>query len=74
MYLLNYFLVKYTFWEQVEREFQEIIDMFKDFFYMIKGITYDKIAELIGPDIALMVTIAIGAIFIMIVCLKIINR
>jgi hypothetical protein len=45
----------------------EIFEMFKD-------LTYGNLEKLVGPDMALMLVIGVGAIIVMIICLKIINR
>lgn len=72
--LLTYILVKQTFWEELLKEFDEIGEAIKDFFLMIKEITYDVVAGKFGSDIVNLFLIALGVIAIIIVCLKIINR
>ncbi len=51
MNVLNYLLVKETIWDQLKEEVQDVLDMFADFFLMIKEVTYDVIANYIGTDI-----------------------
>lgn len=71
---LTYFLVKKTFLEQVKEEFNEVMKDFLEIFEMLKDLTYGNLEKLLGPDIALMLVIGVGAILVMIICLKIINR
>ena len=71
---LTYFLVKKSFLDQLKEEINEIWKDFVEIFEMLKDLTYGNLEKLIGPDIALMVVIGVGAIIIMIICLKIINR
>jgi len=71
---LTYFLVKTTFWEKLVEEFKDVIDMFKDFFLMIKEVTYDVVAGYVGADIVNLMLIAVGIIGVMIVCITIINK
>ena len=74
MNLLTYFLVKKTFLEQLKEEANELLRDCIELYEMIKDLTYGNLEKLLGPDIALMLVIAIGAILVMIICLKIINR
>lgn len=74
MNVFTYLLAKRSFLDQLKHEFEEIIDAFLEIFEMIKDITYGNLVNLVGPDIALMAMIGIGAIVVMIVCLSIINR
>lgn len=74
MYLLTYLLVKQTFWEELKEEFRDVLDMFSDFFLMIKEVTYDVLAKSFGGDIVNMFIIAIGVIALMLILLAIINR
>ncbi len=74
MHLLTYLLVKQTFWEQLKQEFKDVLDMFGDFFLMIKEVTYDVLAESFGGNIVNLFLVAIGVIAIMLVLLAIINR
>ncbi len=71
---LTYFLVKKTFLEQLKEEFNEVVRDFTEILEMIKDLTYGNLEKLVGPDVALMLVIGIGAILVMIICLKIINR
>jgi len=74
MYLFTYLLVKQTFWEELKEEFRDVLDMFSDFFLMIKEVTYDVLAKSFGGDIVNMFIIAIGVIALMLILLAIINR
>lgn len=74
MNILNYLLVKETIWDQLKEEVQDVLDMFADFFLMIKEVTYDVIANYIGTDITNLLLIAIGVIGVMIICISIINK
>ena len=74
MNLLTYILAKRNFLDQIKHEFQEIIDSFVEVIEMLKDLTYGNLEKFVGPDIALMLVIGIGAIIVMIVSLKIINR
>ena len=71
---LTYFLAKRTFLEELKEDISEIWEDFLEVFEMIKDLTYGNLENWLGPDIALMFTIGIGAIIVMIICLKIINR
>jgi len=70
----TYFLVKKSFLDQVKEEFNEVLQDFIEIFEMLKDLTYGNLEKLLGPDIALMLVIGVGAILVMIICLKIINR
>lgn len=70
----NSFLVKKTFWEQVEYEITDLWKMLMEFFQMIKEVTYDLLAGYIGETVLNMFLIGLGALAIMLICLKIINR
>lgn len=74
MNVLNYLLVKETIWDQLKKEVQDVLDMFADFFLMIKEVTYDVIANYIGTDITNLLLIAIGVIGVMIICISVINK
>lgn len=74
MNILNYLLVKETIWDQLKEEVQDVLDMFADFFLMIKEVTYDVIANYIGTDITNLLLIAIGVIGVMIICISVINK
>lgn len=74
MNVLNYLLVKETIWDQLKEEVQDVLDMFADFFLMIKEVTYDVIANYIGTDITNLLLIAIGVIGVMVICISIINK
>ena len=71
---LTYFLVKKTFLERLQEDIEEVWQDFLEVFEMIKDLTYGNLEKLLGPDIALMFVIGVGAILIMVICLKIINR
>lgn len=72
--ILNYVLVKESFLDQLKDEFEDIFKMIKDFFLMIKEVTYDVLAENIGGDIATMLVIVVCVIAVMLISLAIINR
>lgn len=74
MNLLNYLIVKESFWDQLADEFKDVLSMFGDFFQMIKEVTYDVLANAIGGDMAMLLVIAVGAIAVMLICLAIINK
>ena len=74
MNTLTQLLVKHTFWEQVKYEAKDLIDMFKDFFLMIKEVTYDVAANAIGGEILNVILVCLLALGIMIGCMAIINR
>lgn len=74
MNILTYLLVKETLWDQLKAEVQDVLDMFTDFFLMIKEVTYDVVAGYIGADITNLLLIAIGVIGVMVICITIINR
>lgn len=74
MNVLNYLLVKETIWDQLKEEVQDVLDMFADFFLMIKEVTYDVIANYIGTDITNLLLIAVGVIGVMIICISVINK
>lgn len=74
MNVLNYLLVKETIWDQLKEEVQDVLDMFADFFLMIKEVTYDVVAGYIGADITNLLLIAIGVIGVMIICISVINK
>lgn len=74
MNLLVYLLAKKTFWESVKYELEDIAEMIKEFFLMIKEVTYDVLAGFVGENVVNMFLIGIGALVIMLICLKIINR
>lgn len=74
MNVLNYLLVKETIWDQLKEEVQDVLDMFADFFLMIKEVTYDVVAGYIGADITNLLLIAIGVIGVMVICISVINK
>lgn len=74
MNLLNYLIVKESFWDQLMDEFKDVLSMFGDFFQMIKEVTYDVLANAIGGDMAMLLVISVGVIAIMLICLAIINK
>ena len=74
MNLLTYLIVKESFWEQFKEEIRDVLDMFKDFFLMIKEVTYDVLANAIGGDIVNLLLIAIGTVALIMILLSVINR
>lgn len=74
MNLLTYILAKEDILETLKKEFQEVVDDFVEVLEMLKDLTYGNLEKLVGPDVALMLVIGIGAVLVMIICLKIINR
>ena len=74
MNLLTYILAKEDILETIKKEFQEVVDDFVEVLEMLKDLTYGNLEKLVGPDVALMLVIGIGAVLVMIICLKIINR
>lgn len=72
--IMNYLLVKLSFWDELKNEFREIMEVIQDFFEMIKSVTYDVLANAIGGDYALLLVITVGVIGVMIICIAIINR
>ena len=64
MNVFTYLLAKRSFLDQLKHEFEEVIDAFLEIFEMIKDITYGNLVNLVGPDIALMAMIGIGAIVV----------
>ena len=71
---LTQLLVKHTFWEQAEYEMKDLWEMIKDFFLMIKEVTYDVAANAIGGNTLNVILVVVAALFIMIACMAIINR
>ncbi len=71
---IGLFLYKRSFWEQVEYEVTDLWKMIVEFFQMIKEVTYDLLAGYIGETVLNMFLIGLGALAIMLICLKIINR
>ncbi|MDE5888948.1 MAG: hypothetical protein K2H20_02905 [Bacilli bacterium] len=74
MNLLTYLIVKESFWEQFKNEIKDVLEMFGDFFLMIKEVTYDVAANAIGGDMVNLLLIAVGTIAVIMVLLSIINR
>lgn len=74
MNVFTYLLAKRSILDQLQKELKEVIDAFLEIFEMLKDVTYGNLVNLVGPDIALMAMIGIGAIIVMMVCLSIINR
>ncbi len=72
--VINYLLVKESFWDQLKDEFREIWEIIEEFFTMLKAMTYDVLANAIGGDFALLLVITVGVIGVMIICLAVINR
>ena len=76
LYLQNviYSLVKQTFWDHVKEEARSIGDTLMEFFSMIKGLTYDKVANIFGAGATGIIFGMIIVIIITFVLMKIINR
>lgn len=74
MNLLTYFLAKKSFLDTLKEELGEFWRDCEELLEWVKDITYGNLEKLVGPDMALMLVIGIGAIIVMIICLKIINR
>ena len=74
MEILNQLLVKHSFGELAEREFKDIIEMFKEFFLMIKEVTYDVAVAALGGEVVGVILVCVLALGIMIACMAIINR
>ena len=72
--VLNYLLVKVSFWDELKQEARNIWKMIQEFFLMIKEVTYDVLANAIGGDMALLLVITVGVIGVMLIFLTIINR
>lgn len=72
--VLNYLLVKVSFWDELKQEARNIWKMIEEFFLMIKEVTYDVLANAIGGDMALLLVITVGVIGVMLIFLTIINR
>lgn len=74
MNLLTYLIVKESFWEQFKNEIKDVLEMFGDFFLMIKEVTYDVAANAIGGDMVNLLLIAVGTIALIMILLAIINK
>lgn len=74
MNILNYLLIKESFADQLKNELQDIINMFEEFFLMIKEVTYDVLVNWVGGDITNMFLVGIGALAIMLIALAVINK
>lgn len=72
--IMNYLLVKISFWDELKDEFREIMEVIQDFFEMIKSVTYDVLANAIGGDYALLLVITVAVIGVMVICIAVINR
>ena len=72
--VLNYLLVKVSFWDELKQEARNIWKMIEEFFLMIKEVTYDVLANAIGGDMAFLLVITVGVIGTMLIFLTIINR
>ncbi len=72
--MLTDLLVKESIGDQFKQEFQDIWDMIKDFFIMIKELTYDNLAEAMGSEIALLLVLTVGIIGLMLILSAVINR
>ena len=56
------------------QEFEDVFDMFGDFFVMIKEVTYDVLVKSFGGDSVNLILIGIAVVAIMMILLAIINR
>lgn len=63
-----------TFWQEVQFEIEDLFQTFIDFFVMIKENTYDLLVNSFGAQVVNMSLIALGALLIMLICLRVINR
>ena len=72
--VLNYLLVKVSFWDELKQEARNIWKMIEEFFLMIKEVTYDVLANAIGGDMALLLVITVGVIGTMLIFLTVINK
>ena len=72
--VLNYLLVKVSFWDELKQEARNIWKMIEEFFLMIKEVTYDVLANAIGGDMALLLVITVGVIGVMLIFLTVINK
>lgn len=72
--IMNYLLVKLSFWEQLKQELSGIWESIKEFLLMIKEVTYDVVANAVGAETTNMVLIGVGVIAVMLICLAFINR
>lgn len=71
---LTYFLVKESFFDQLKQEFMEVGKMLKEFFLMIKEVTYDVAANAIGADTLNLLLIGVGTVVVIMILLAIINK
>ena len=69
-----YLLDKKTTKEKVIEEFEDVFEMFADFFRMIKELTYDKIADAFGTGATGIIFVMIMAIVLIFILMKIINH
>jgi len=58
----------------LKEEFRDVLDMFSDFFLMIKEVTYDVLVNSVGGESVNLILIGIGAVAVMLILLAIINR
>ena len=69
-----YLLDKKTTKEKIIEEFEDVFEMFADFFTMIKELTYDKIAAQFGTGATGIIFVMIMAIVLILILMKIINH
>ena len=74
LFYTTYLLDKKTFKEKAMDELQDLWDTFVEFFEMIKGLTYDKIATIFGEGATGIIFGMILVIIVMFVLMKIINK
>ncbi len=74
LFYASYLLDKKTFKEKAIDELQDLWDTFVEFFEMIKGLTYDKIAAIFGEGATGIIFGMIIVIVIIFVLMKIINK
>lgn len=69
-----YLLDKKSTKEKIIEEFEDVFEMFADFFRMIKELTYDKIAAQFGTGATGIIFVMIMAIVLIFILMKIINH
>ena len=69
-----YLLDKKSTKEKVIEEFEDVFEMFADFFRMIKELTYDKVAAQFGTGATGIIFVMIMAVVLMFILMKIINH
>ena len=69
-----YLLDKKSTKEKVIEEFEDVFEMFADFFRMIKELTYDKVAAQFGTGATGIIFVMIMAVVLIFILMKIINH